>query len=64
MPSQIEIKECWFACADIDAFESELSNNPIFVFTRTGSKLITEIIAQGTSDMGAVILLSNGYSNE
>jgi len=78
--ANIEIIECWFECSDIDTFHSklkelkslengtatlsDLSQNPVVMFTKSGNEVITQIFAQDTSGLGQISLKVNGYSTE
>ncbi|MFO6424726.1 hypothetical protein [Motilimonas sp. KMU-193] len=78
--ASIEILECWFECSAIDAFHSDLkslvslnsgaatlsdlSNNPVFIFTKSENEVIAQIFAQDTAEMGQISLKVKGYSNE
>ena len=78
--ASIEILECWFECSVINDFHSELkalvnleigtatlsdlSHNPVVIFTKSGNEVITQIFAQDMSDLGQISLKVNGYSTE
>ncbi|WP_417355118.1 hypothetical protein [Gallaecimonas pentaromativorans] len=78
--ASIEILECWFECSAIDAFHSDLeslvslnsgaatlsdlSNNPVFIFTKSENEVIAQIFAQDTAEMGQISLKVKGYSSE
>lgn len=78
--ANIEILECWFKCSAIDVFHSELkalvslengaatlsdlSNNPVFIFTKYGNGVVTQIFTKDTSDLGQISLKVIGYSTE
>ncbi|WKE67102.1 hypothetical protein PVT67_07665 [Gallaecimonas kandeliae] len=78
--ASIEILECWFECSAIDDFHSELktlvslengtatlsdlSYNPVVIFTKSGNEFITQIFTQDSSDLGRISLKVNGYSTE
>ncbi len=78
--ASIEILECWFECSAIDAFHSDikslvslnsgtatlsdLSHNPVFIFTKSENEVITQIFAQDTAEMGQISLKVKGYTSE
>lgn len=78
--AKINIKECWFSCSALDEFEeslknliqseegkailSNLSSYPILSFTKSGSKMHTELFIQDTSGLGKLSLKVDAYSSE
>ncbi len=78
--AKIEILECWFECASLDVFErdiktlidldagtvtlSDLSNNPVFTFSKSGADLTTCIFARDTAELGKMSFSAKGYSAE
>lgn len=78
--ASIEILECWFECSAIDAFYSDikslvnlnsgtvilsdLSHNPVFIFTKSENEVITQIFSQDTAEIGQISLKVKGYTSE
>ena len=78
--AKIEIKECWFECAALNAFEdsiknlinnesgkvvlANLSDYPILSFSKSGQEMNTEIFSKDTSGRGTLSLKVKGYSSE